>query len=80
MSLLSTVYSSDQWVDGRVLDVGPTDRHLLPMTRVVGLEIGGGAVALPFPELAKRGVAQTTVGARPIVVFHLHARLILQSP
>ena len=61
-------------------DFGPTDRRLLPMTRVVGHEIGGGAVAFPFPELAKRGVVQTTVGGRPIVVFHLYARLILQSP
>jgi len=53
----------------RFFQFGRRDRRLEPMERVVALEHGGEALALPFSRLAERRVAEVEVGGRDVVVF-----------
>lgn len=48
---------------------GVIDGRLAPKERVVTVDHGGKAVAFPYSELAKVGVASATVGGEPVVVF-----------
>ncbi|MCP4402064.1 MAG: DUF3179 domain-containing protein [bacterium] len=48
---------------------GETDGRLLPMTRVVTIEIGIDAVAYPYELLEKQPVIHDSVGETPIVLF-----------
>lgn len=48
---------------------GDTDSRLPPMERVVGLELGGESVAVPFSALEEERVAHLEVGDREVVVF-----------
>ncbi len=48
---------------------GVIDDRVAPKERVVTVMQGDDAVAFPYPELAKTGVASETVGGQPVVVF-----------
>jgi hypothetical protein len=48
---------------------GVIDGRLAPMERVVTVSAGGEAIAFPYSELARTGVAQETLAGEPIVVF-----------
>jgi len=48
---------------------GVVDGRLPPKERTVTVKVGADAVAFPYSELAKTGVAQTTVGGQALVVF-----------
>ncbi len=48
---------------------GVIDDRVAPKERVVTVMQGGDAVAFPYPELRKVGVASETVGGQPVVVF-----------
>lgn len=48
---------------------GVVDGRLAPKERVVSVERNGVAVAFPYAELMKAGVANATVGGDPVVVF-----------
>lgn len=48
---------------------GKTDGRLLPMTRVVTVELNGDAVAYPYEVLEQQHVVNDTVGRSSIVVF-----------
>jgi hypothetical protein len=48
---------------------GALDGRLLPMARVVTVDLNGEAVAYPYEVLERAGVVNDTVGAIPIAVF-----------
>jgi len=48
---------------------GVVDGRLAPKERVVSVERNGAALAFPYAELMKAGVANATVGGDPVVVF-----------
>ena len=47
---------------------GVVDGRLAPKERVVTVDHGGEAIAFPYTELAKAGMARATVGGEPVVV------------
>ena len=49
---------------------GKLDRRLPPKERVVTLEVGGQAVAYPYPVLVKQRVVNDTVGGQQVVVLY----------
>lgn len=49
---------------------GEVDGRLPAMARVVGVNVEGQSVALPTQQLAQRGVIETRIGGRPVVVWH----------
>ena len=59
----------DEAGDRPFLYSGVIDGRLAPKERVVAVGDGSEAVALPFSELRRVGVAELTVGTDPVVVF-----------
>ncbi|HWP61911.1 MAG TPA: DUF3179 domain-containing (seleno)protein, partial [Candidatus Binatia bacterium] len=51
------------------LFTGVIDGRLAPMERVVTVAAGDEAIAFPYSELARTGVARETLADEPIVVF-----------
>ena len=49
---------------------GTADKRVAPVERVVALELDGEAVAFPFRELVKVGVANESVAGTPVAVMH----------
>jgi hypothetical protein len=50
---------------------GEPDKTLPPLERIVGISTTYEALAVPTDSLAKVGVASTTLGGRPITLWHL---------
>ena len=65
-----TAYLNYDWPNNRpYLFYGELDQRLDPISRVLGVEVGGQAIAFPFKDLRDARVTETTLGDQVVVVF-----------